>query len=115
MGCNYYFIQFKKEPCSECSTEGQYTKLHLGKSSFGWAFLFQASEEVGNILDLENLLNENGIIIDEYNQTISKSDFLEKIARKQVKETKTPHDHVKVMPNSFLCGNGFSFTYTSFS
>lgn len=61
MGTNYYI---KSEPCSHCKRADP--DLHIGKSSFGWAFALHVVADRGlNSLDDWRPLLSAGRIIDE--------------------------------------------------
>lgn len=84
MGTNYYAI--KKKPSLYSSI------IHIGKSSFGWKFLFRGyldeGEECLNIKSLNDwkkyLDNDELIILNEYDQEISYNDFFDMIEKKQL-------------------------------
>jgi hypothetical protein len=59
MGTNYYLIT------AECSHCGRSDRQHIGKSSAGWAFLFQGSEDIRSYADWLRVL-PSGRIVDEY-------------------------------------------------
>lgn len=69
MGTNYYF-----------KTESK--KLHIGKSSFGWEFLFRKNEDLGlnsrqDWLDFLYMNQDRGIIRDEFGKEESLITFAE--------------------------------------
>lgn len=81
MGMNYYCV--KKTPsCRE--------PIHIGKSSFGWLFLFNDNEywhtypQVKTWLQ-ENVVAEDGeyVIIDEEDKIITYEELINKIDEKQ--------------------------------
>jgi hypothetical protein len=71
MGTNYY-LQTDFCPC--CGKPRQ--TLHLGKSSHGWKFLFHQQPR---IFDYESFCKviDTGIIVDEYDNQLSKDDLLD--------------------------------------
>lgn len=77
MGTNYYL---RERYCKHC---GRYDKLHIGKSSIGWRFLF--SSELGkSYKDVMKVVEKHkGDIVDEYNKTIFLSHLKELIEEKQ--------------------------------
>lgn len=80
MGTNYYAV--KKKP----RIIKVYDKIHLGKSSVGWRFLFQEQlKYFKNYKEFENFIlnNKEFDIIDEYGQKIEPKELLELIAKKQ--------------------------------
>src|SRR5690348_2560358 len=83
VGTNYYVhTPTCKDACEHCSASEQ---LHLGKSSIGWRFLFQADpewpREQAYSLWLERA--KSGEIRDEYGDAITLDDLLAFVARKQ--------------------------------
>lgn len=83
MGTNYYVhTPTCANACEHCSASEQ---LHLGKSSMGWRFIFQAEPEwprdQAYSLWLERA--KTGEIRDEYGQPITLDDLLAFIATKQ--------------------------------
>lgn len=110
MGTNYYA---RYDICECC---GRYDELHIGKSSFGWTFTFQAHEDEVTIKSykewLEFLSNKEIKIFDEYGKEISLKEFKEMIENK----TKEKHNHAKEYPEgSFLDEDGNSFSWGDFS
>lgn len=111
MGCNYYAVSKKptiREP------------LHIGKSSYGWKFLFQ--EINGTEYDwslqirtfnqwkqyLEEHIDNDMVILDEDDREVSLKDFLELVESKQT----------TVNPNNFTNAknvNGYRFSDKDFS
>jgi hypothetical protein len=86
MGTNYYV---KINTCQECGRSEE--EIHIGKSSYGWQFLFayNGGEYYKNKNELEAWL-EGRKIFDEYDREISKEDFWEMIETKQA--TRNPSD-----------------------
>lgn len=83
MGTNYYVhTPACADACEHCSASEQ---LHLGKSSGGWRFLFQADEdwprEQAYSLWLERA--KLGEIRDEYDRPITLDELLKFVAVKQ--------------------------------
>ena len=83
MGTNYYALYNK---CKSCE---RYDSLHLGKSSFGWKFLFRKHPfEISCFREFIDFINSDDVdIIDEYGKLINKEDFINMIEEKQ-KNTK---------------------------
>lgn len=116
MGTNYYAVRARptiNEP------------IHIGKSSIGWLFLFQAQNQkyteppvVWNTFDqLKQWLEEftvnrkEYVIIDEYDQVIPYIKFIEFVERKQNDE------RCKGNPENFTYDrniNGYRFTDEDF-
>lgn len=88
MGTNYYAV--RNRPSIE-------DPIHIGKSSAGWMFLFQSQNEkyhdppiVWNSfkqlcewLQDQVIDKSNYVILDEYDQEISKNDFIKMVIDKQ--------------------------------
>lgn len=97
MGTNYYAVKSKpttREP------------IHIGKSSLGWMFLFQAQNEVWDdppvawhSFDelktwLKKYVVEEGsyVILDEYDEVISYDDFISMVEEKQKADRNNPEN-----------------------
>ena len=85
MGTNYYLV--KNRPSTDSG-------LHIGKSSFGWRFLFHKPPicETGKPLNTfeqwrdylkETTESGNYVILNEYDEVVSLDDFLKMVANKQ--------------------------------
>ena len=95
MGTNYYAV--RKRPTTD-------SPIHIGKSSFGWKFGFQAQnetwheppvvwrsfDEVCEWLYKYTVQSEEYVIIDEYDEIISYDDFIQLVEEKQ--KTNNPDD-----------------------
>lgn len=68
MGTNYYLIT------NECPHCGRSDRQHIGKSSAGWAFMFQGSEDIRSYADWLRVL-PTGRIEDEYGTAIALEAF----------------------------------------
>ncbi len=90
MGTNYYFVapgQPTPKPCPTCGhthKAEEREKLHIGKSSFGWAFSLHVMPERGlkRLADWIALINEDRdgwVIEDEYGVVITLDSLLEMI------------------------------------
>lgn len=74
MGTNYYLISGVKRK----------RRLHVGKSSCGWRFLFHKTNAIYDINSLYKKLNsETSILIDEYDRVIDKEWFIQLVLDKQ--------------------------------
>jgi hypothetical protein len=84
MGVNYYI---RENYCKGC---GRYDRRHIGKSSFGWKFLFSTDlgETKKKIMKILNKNKHN--IIDEYGNIISLS-YLKNLIKK--KQTENSHNN----------------------
>lgn len=105
MGTNYYAVRVA--PCVFNRV------IHLGKQSHGWRFLFQGNNEIHSYNDFLFWLDNNVdtgdyVLMDEYNQSIQKSQLIDIIQANQNNEN----------ANNFrYCQNvdGYRFDYTEFS
>lgn len=91
MSTNYY-MQIKP-PCDCCKRP--YESVHIGKSGGGWKFNFRTYSEHSDQVIYGQLSNsvrtfdewkmalEGSVIVDEYNQEISVSDFISFVDSKQ--------------------------------
>lgn len=77
MSTNYYL---HRDFCKCCGKPKDI--LHIGQSSAGWRFLFNYQDGLKKYEDLNSFL-DTGIIYDEYDNRISKKEFLQKIEDKQ--------------------------------
>ena len=94
MSTNFYLKRrvFNTDPCPHCERPGPYVteeRLHIGKSSFGWAFsLHVFSDPQRGPTNLEQWLYEfvqiGNVIVDEYNRTVS-ADEMREIITERVK------------------------------
>lgn len=81
MSTNYYW---RFDECNCCE---RYNKLHIGKYSNGWEFMFQGyrpdsfgkGKELVSWQDWKNALKKDGIIVDEYGTRITLSEFIEMV------------------------------------
>lgn len=105
MGTNFYAV--KNTPTTfECEW-----RIHIGKSSAGWLFLFQDCEhfhtypQVVKWLD-DNVRGGNYVLMNEYDEVVPVDDFIELVQEKQ----RDPH--CKNNPENFYyCRNidGYRF------
>ena len=71
MGTNYYLID---RPCKTCGRWD--SKLHIGKKSSGWKFLFQTSKKRPTPEAMLKYIAENSdSIYDGYNKKVSFEEF----------------------------------------
>ncbi len=73
MGCNYYL---KRKPCSECGAD---RNEHIGKLSFGYPFLFHATEHETSWHLWRNRIEREvrvGVVVkDEYGRELPPEEF----------------------------------------
>jgi len=84
MGMNFY-LSPKPIKCPSCGKDGE--KIHIGKSSYGWAFSFQAHPDL-DIMTYQDWLrtmkeHKDWVIIDENDEEISYMDFLSMVQHKK--------------------------------
>jgi len=110
MGTNYYAVKRKPSLYNR--------EIHIGKSSYGWLFLFRDNNEFHTFPQFKKWLENNVdteeyILFDEYNKEIKKDELLAIIENKQKDERS------KNNPENFneYCKNidGYRFSYHDFS
>lgn len=84
MGTNYYVES--DEPCEECFGTGK-RRIHIGKSSGGWKFLFNPFRK--SFAEWCAYLQTHTKIWDEYGRPQDKDEFIKFVAKKQ--ETDSVH------------------------
>lgn len=110
MGTNYYA---RYNICDCCD---RYNELHIGKSSFGWKFLFRGytKEEDLDIQTFENwknfLKSEDVKIFDEYDEKVEYQRFIEFIEKKQ-----NDDKHSNKHDIGYLDDEGYEFYNEEFS
>lgn len=121
MGTNYYW---RKQPCSTCAhSTGSW---HIGKSSIGWTFSFQALDTdsptgrpVVSAEDWAEVFRTcDGYIVDEYDEGIHPEAFWEMVEAKAAVEG--VKNHSKEYPGwgndkSYVDAEGHSFSTGNFS
>ena len=112
MGTNYYAV--RNRPSIE-------EPIHIGKSSIGWLFCFQTQnnqwsdipvvwntfEQVKDWLKKYTVDQKDYVIINEYDEIVSYSDFIELVNQKQADE------HCRANPENFKYSrnvNGYRFS-----
>lgn len=111
MGTNYYVnTPACPNACEHC---GATERLHLGKSSIGWRFLFRAEPEWLRDGAFAHWVSRaaSGKITDEYGEGISLADLIDLIDRK--KDTGShlePHPGCGAPPTEIFrcCGHEFA-------
>lgn len=81
MGTNYYL---HTDFCPCCGKPRK--TIHLGKSSFGWKFLFHKTKE---IYDYDSFYKsiKNGVVYDEYGEIWTTDNLIDLIVAKQGDKT----------------------------
>ena len=79
MGCNFYL---KTASCNTCGNKPQ--GLHLGKSSYGWAFHFQynGGQFYKNVEEMKEWLKDKEIE-NEYGESVTHEEFWKMVYEKQ--------------------------------
>lgn len=85
MGTNYYKESGTRERCPQCHTVlKEPERVHIGKSSMGWKFLFASVGDITSYREWLVLLNCPDVVIrDEYGETITLEDFKAMVQNKQ--------------------------------
>ena len=107
MGTNYYA---RTKICKCCN---RFDEVHIGKSSGGWTFSFQATEQIKSYPQWIAFLKLDGVEIwNEYNEKVSLKEFMELVEAKRQEE----NNHAEQYPEgSFLDKDGNSFSEGDFS
>lgn len=118
MGTNYYAVKNRPTVCSP---------IHIGKSSYGWLFLFHEQsdpwredeptwhtyEEVRTWLYEHTVKEKDYVIMDEYDRIVSFDQFFEMVDIKQLDEiSKSNEENFKYRVKNV---NGYRFTDEEFS
>ena len=131
MGTNYYFVPKKNriEKLNRTLTQTDklfffigYSSMHIGKSSLGWTFTFQETEQYKSYKELLTFYENNKKLIeihDEYGKKIEIEEFKELVERKR----KEPNNHCLYMRKEYpgedygdyLDEEGNSFSKSDFS
>ena len=102
MGTNYYGIKKSKK------FTWNVKKIHIGKSSAGWKFLFYHYDELPMDFEkIKKIIREKYDIYDEYDRFISLDDFIEMVEEKQ--KNKDNKDHYGLDNNFKLDSKGYNF------
>jgi len=110
MGTNYYARY------SICECCGRFDEIHIGKSSAGWTFSFQAQEDEVTIKSykewLKFLSGKEITIYDGYGDEVTLEEFKDIVESKK----KEKHNHAKEYPEGhFIDEEGNSFSEGDFS
>lgn len=110
MGTNYYY---RIDPCKECGHSKEI--YHIGKSSWGWSFSFQAIEKANSWKEWQMFLQTVGKIFNEYDEEISYEKF-KKIVEDRAHPSGKLLNHAERHPeNCFRDDEGYSFSNYEFS
>ena len=104
MGTNYYYVT-SKDDCPTCGHKIKLNKIHIGKASHGWRFLFQGDtyrtgKEWMTFLKKNTKVNSkcgdrNSLIEDEYGTQMSYNSFINSSGLNKTLQF-TKHDTLKV-------------------
>jgi hypothetical protein len=105
MGMNYYHHSNRCKCCNRSDV------THIGKSSFGWAFSFQATDKIKSYKDWLAEFGKGGEIRDENDANIPIEVFMDMVKAKQGGK-----NHAVEYPDgNFLDPEGYSFSNYEFS
>lgn len=84
MGTNYYYETAGTDPCPHCGRGDESEKLHIGKSSTGWAFSLHIVPErnINTLSDWQQIWASGGQIRDEYGESVSPEEMLARITKR---------------------------------
>lgn len=83
MGTNFYLKTPKGETCAHCGRFDFAEELHIGKSSAGWCFSLHVMPEEGiNTLEDWKQRFSTGVIVDEYGETHTPDEILDRITKR---------------------------------
>lgn len=115
MGINYYQ---EKNICQCCK---RYDRQHIGKSSVGWQFVFQAyntdKKQIKSFKDWKKEL-QDGVIVNDFGQIVPLEDFLSMVESKK-SESNNQYDwlvkHNRYLDNDWKDKEGYAFSLSEFS
>lgn len=84
MGTNYYYETVGSQPCPTCGRGSDSEKLHIGKSSAGWAFSLHIIpyKDIRSLDDWQKLWAQGGQIRDEYGESVTVEEMLRTITQR---------------------------------
>ena len=111
MGTNYYV---ETTTCRCCGHKPE--RIHIGKNSVGWEFMFEAQELIRSFRDWRIYLT-NKQIVDEYDRKVSYEDFLKLVYDSRDAGAKNHHDYCqnKGYSGTFKDDEGWAFIDGEFS
>lgn len=74
MGTNFYWVERNSDKCPSCGRFDEGQRVHIGKSSYGWAFQLHVIPEdsITGLDDWERIWSTGaGEIFDEYGEKLS--------------------------------------------
>lgn len=130
MGMNYYLKLKESTFTNRCDpTHVKHilnsSKLHIGKSSGGWKFLFQqnffGNTLINSVKQFKKIINDDAWeIYNEDEELINKEDFWKMVEFKQTQQNKSHCEYVydnypHYMATTFIDPEGYDFDSTEFS
>lgn len=89
MGCNYYAIPKTPKKCDCCSQplpDEELDRVHIGKSSAGWKFMFHAAPDKYRTFGQLRAWLKDYKIVDEYGEHKTHEEFFYMVEVKQQSE-----------------------------
>lgn len=109
MGSNYYYRK-EVNKCEHCGRPEEVIEYHIGKSSYGWTWLF-SGEKFKTAKEWKEFLKANpDNIFDEYNRKISLKNMFKIIEKKG-----RGHNCLQYPDFYFKDEEGYNFTIGEFS
>jgi hypothetical protein len=111
MGTNYYL---KVNHCKECD---RHDLIHIGKQSWGWAFIFENIYPTMKIWH-KVIQSKKAVIVDEYHEKVTKKEFWKMVAETKGKTNlftyegernryeENPEKHEYIDPDGYRFGKG---------
>lgn len=130
MGMNYYLKLKESTFTNRCNPDHvshiiNSSKLHIGKSSGGWKFLFQqnffGNKIINSVKHFKEIINDKAWeIYNEDEELIDKKDFWDMVEFKQTQQNKSHCEYVSGMfphyiKTTFIDSEGYDFDSTEFS
>lgn len=103
MGTNYYHYTVL---CEHCGSE---ERVHIGKSSIGWQFLFRGYEDIRSLDDWMKRFAAGGVIRDEYGKEWAPENFRDFVERKRSEPNRDTY------LTEWVDQQGYAFTLREFS
>lgn len=116
MSTNFEYVR-------QCEVTGEYSSLHLGKSSGGWRFLLRAHPTLGltSFQALQDFFAKDpGTVLDEYGRERSPSEFVAFVEGKQINKAQRPQELLQpdfppsIDERKWVDSQGYSFANYEF-
>lgn len=108
MGTNYYLIKEQKQTCVTCGHTPEQERIHIGKASFGWKFLFNGRDFKSMDEVIKSITATNAYILDEYGTHVPPAELLQTIYSKRY--DKHHREDLEIHEDIY----GFEFTLAEF-